>query len=137
MRAVVAMLVGLILAVPSAASAAAPRLGIEIAPPEHKVLEGPNEDGDLELSVKVMVKNTLEMDESVQIVVQALDRDDYEVLEVVLSGPIRAGKARPLTQSALLQKEVYRTITAWRVEEVTITALPADGAPESKASARR
>ena len=84
-----------------------------------------------------MVKNTLDMDESVQIVVQALDRDDYEVLEVVLSGPIRAGKARPLTQSALLQKEVYRTITAWRVEEVTITALPADSAPESKASARR
>jgi hypothetical protein len=137
MRVVVALLVGLMLAVPSpASSAAAPRLGIEIASPEHKVLEGPNEDGDLELSVKVMVKNTLEMDESVQIVVQALDRDDYEVLEVVLAGPIRAGKARPLTQSALLQKEVYRTIVAWRVEEVTITALPAD-APESKASAPR
>ena len=135
MRAVVLMLLVLMLAVPSIA--APPRLGIEIAAPEHKVLDGPNADGDLELSVKVMVKNTLEMDESVQIVVQALDRDEYEVLEVVLAGPVRAGKARPLTQSALLQRDVYRTIVAWRIEEVTITALQADGAPESKASVRR
>jgi len=83
-----------------------------------------------------MVKNTLDMDESVQIVVQALDRDDYEVLEVVLSGPVRAGKSRPLTQSAMLQQDVYRTVVAWRVEEVTITALPPDGGGESKASGR-
>jgi hypothetical protein len=135
MRVVAVIPMILMIAVPSIA--APPRLGIEIAPPEHKVLDGPNADGDLELSVKVMVKNTLDMDESVQIVVQALDRDEYEVLEVVLAGPIRAGKARPLTQSALLQKDVYRTIVTWRVEEVTITALPADGSPESKANTRR
>jgi hypothetical protein len=134
MRAATVIPMILMIAVPSIA--APPRLGIEVATPEHKVLDGPNADGDLELSVKVMVKNTLDMDESVQIVVQALDRDDYEVLEVVLAGPIRAGKARLLTQSAVLQKDVYRTIVAWRVEEVTITALPADGSPESKASAR-
>ncbi len=119
------------------AFAAAPRLGIEVAAPEHKVIDGPNEDGDLDLSVKVMVKNTLDMDESVQIVVQAVDRDDFEVLEVVMSGPIRAGKARPLSQSAVLQQEAYRTIVAWRVEEVTITALPQDGSGESKANTRR
>lgn len=136
MRAVVVMLVSLSFAIPSIA-APAPRLGIEVAAPEHKVLDGPNADGDLELSVKVMVRNTLDMDESVQIVVQALDRDDYEVLEVVLAGPVRAGKARPLTQSAVLQKDVYRTIAAWRIEEVTITALQADGGPESRTSARR
>jgi len=118
------------------AFAAAPRLGIEVAAPEHKVIDGPNEDGDLDLSVKVMVKNTLDMDESVQIVVQAVDRDDFEVLEVVMSGPIRAGKARPLSQSAVLQQDAYRTIVAWRVEEVTITALPADGSGESKANTR-
>src|SRR5262245_43806743 len=135
MRAVLVILASLLLAAES--TAAPPRLGIEIAPPEHKVLDGPNADGDLELSVKVMVKNTLDMDESVQIVVQAVDRDEYEVLELVPSGPIRAGKARPLTQSALLQKDVYRTIVAWRVEEVSITALPADGSPESKANTRR
>ena len=135
MRAVAVIPMILMIAAPS--FAAPPRLGIEVAAPEHKVLDGPNADGDLELSVKVMVKNTLDMDESVQIVVQALDRDDYEVLEVVLAGPVRAGKARPLTQSALLQKDVYRTIVAWRVEEVTITALPADGSPESKAGAHR
>jgi hypothetical protein len=123
-----------LLALPS--FAAAPRLGIEIAPPEHKVVDGPNADGDLDLSVKVMVKNTLEMDESVQVVVQALDRDDYEVLEVVMSGPIRAGKSRTLTQSAVLEQEAYRTIVSWRVEEVTITALPADGSGESKANTR-
>lgn len=135
MRAALVMLSTVLFTVPSLA--APPRLGIEIAPPEHKVLDGPNADGDVELSVKVMVKNTLDMDESVQIVVQALDRDDFEVLEVLLAGPIRAGKARPLTQSALLQKDVYRTIVAWRVEEVTIIALQADASPESKASTPR
>jgi len=134
MRFAVVMSVACVLAFPT--FAAAPRLGIEVAPPEHKVLDGPNADGDLDLSVKVMVKNTLDMDESVQIVVQALDRDDYEVLEVVLSGPVRAGKSRPLTQSAMLQQDVYRTVVAWRVEEVTITALPPDGGGESKASGR-
>jgi hypothetical protein len=135
MRVVAVMpVVACLLAVPS--FAAAPRLGIEIAAPEHKVLDGPNEDGDLDLSVKVMVKNTLDMDESVQIVVQALDRDDFEVLEVVLAGPIRAGKARPLTQSAMLNHDAYRSIVAWRVEEVSITALPPEGGGESKASAK-
>jgi len=134
MRVAGVTVVALFLAVPS--FAAAPRLGIEVAAPEHKVLEGPNEDGELDISVKVMVKNTLDMDESVQIVVQALDRDDFEVLEVVLAGPIRAGKARPLTQSAMLQNDAYRTIVAWRVEEVSITALPSEGGGESKASAK-
>jgi hypothetical protein len=118
------------------AFAAAPRLGIEVAPPEHKVIDGPNEDGDLDLSVKVMVKNTLDMDESVQVVVQAIDRDEFEVLEVVMSGPIRAGKSRSLTQSAVLQQDAYRSIVAWRVEEVTITALPQDGGGESKTNTR-
>jgi hypothetical protein len=118
------------------ALAAAPRLGIEVDPPEHKVIDGPNEDGDLDLSVKVMVKNTLDMDESVQVVVQAIDRDEFEVLEVVMSGPIRAGKSRSLTQSAVLQQDAYRSIVAWRVEEVTITALPQDGGGESKTNTR-
>jgi hypothetical protein len=118
------------------AFAAAPRLGIEVAPPEHKVIDGPNEDGDLDLSVKVLVKNTLDMDESVQVVVQAIDRDEFEVLEVVMSGPIRAGKSRSLTQSAVLQQDAYRSIVAWRVEEVTITALPQDGGGESKTNTR-
>jgi len=134
MRFPVVMTLAFLLVLP--AFAAPPRLGIEVATPEHKVIDGPNEDGDLDLSVKVMVKNTLDMDESVQIVVQAVDRDDFEVLEVVMSGPIRAGKARPLSQSAVLQQDAYRTIVAWRVEEVTITALPQDGSGESKANTR-
>ena len=134
MRFPVVMTLAFLLVLPT--FAAPPRLGIEVATPEHKVIDGPNEDGDLDLSVKVMVKNTLDMDESVQIVVQAVDRDDFEVLEVVMSGPIRAGKARPLSQSAMLQQDAYRTIVAWRVEEVTITALPQDGSGESKANTR-
>jgi hypothetical protein len=61
MRFPVVMTLAFLLVLP--AFAAAPRLGIEVAAPEHKVIDGPNEDGDLDLSVKVMVKNTLEMDE--------------------------------------------------------------------------
>jgi len=134
MRFPVVITLACVLALP--AFAAAPRLGIEVAPPEHKVIDGPNEDGDLDLSVKVLVKNTLDMDESVQVVVQAIDRDEFEVLEVVMSGPIRAGKSRSLTQSAVLQQDAYRSIVAWRVEEVTITALPQDGGGESKTNTR-
>jgi hypothetical protein len=134
MRFPVVITLACLLALPT--FAAAPRLGIEVAPPEHKVIDGPNEDGDLDLSVKVMVKNTLDMDESVQVVVQAVDRDEFEVLEVVMSGPIRAGKSRSLTQSAVLQADAYRSIVAWRVEEVTVTALPQDGSGESKANTR-
>lgn len=134
MRFPVVMMLACLLTLPT--WAAPPRLGIEVAPPEHKVIDGPNDDGDLDLSVKVMVKNTLDMDESVQVVVQAVDRDDFEVLEVVMSGPIRAGRSRPLTQSAVVQQDAYRTIIAWRVEEVTITALPQDSGGESKANTR-
>ena len=41
-----------------------------------------DDEGDLEISVKVTIKNLGELDQTVQVYVQALDREGFEVFDV-------------------------------------------------------
>ena len=93
--------------------AAAPPAGIEVTGPGHKVLTGPDEDGDLEISVKLTVKNTTESDLRVEVTVQAIDAEDFEVFEVRLSGTVKAKQSRVLTDSKYISEKLYK----WQAEE--------------------
>jgi hypothetical protein len=99
---------------------AAPSVGIEIGNPEHKILGGPDEDGDLEISVKISIRNTAEPDLTVQVFVQALDKDGFEVFDILLSDIVKGGQTRTLSDWQYIKQGVYRSIQAWRVEEVTV-----------------
>lgn len=91
--------------------------GIEVSGLAHKVLSGPDEDGDLEISVKLTVKNTTEADTRVEITVQAIDGEDFEVFDVRLSGSVKAKQTRVLTDTQFISEKLYKTIVKWQIEE--------------------
>jgi len=116
---VVAILFVVAFAISVDASSAAPHLGIEVGEPQIKVIDGPDDDGDLRISVKVTVKNTTETEMNVELNVQALDRDNFEVFDMFLSDAVRAGQERVLTDTDYIQERTYKSVAKWRVEEVT------------------
>jgi hypothetical protein len=109
-------------------------LGVDVDDPEEKVLEGPDDEGELTIGVRVAVKNTSESEESVDLVVQGLDRDGYEVFEFVVSGVIKPGQSRTLTDRDYLSDHLHSTIVRWRVDQVSIRgAQPGSAARPSHA----
>ena len=111
----------------SHADLSAAPLGLDVGAPQHKILGGPDEDADLEISVKVMVKNTSGQVQHVDLVVHALDREGFEVFEIFLSGVLKGGQTRAITGSDYIQERRYKTIVGWQIKEVTITGGQPDG----------
>lgn len=91
--------------------------GLEVSDLSHKILSKPDEDGDLEISIKVNVRNTTETDIEAAIVVRGLDKEDYEVFEVPLSGKVKAKQSRVLTDSWYINEKRYKSIERWEVED--------------------
>lgn len=91
--------------------------GLEFSGLAHKVLAGPDSDGDLEISIKVNVRNATNTDQDVKIVVRAVDKDDYEVFDVQLTGKVKAGQTRILTDTQFISEKVYKTIVRWEIED--------------------
>lgn len=91
--------------------------GIEVSGLGHKVLSGPDSAGDLEISVKLTVKNTTDADMMVRVRVQGIDRDDFEVFDVQLSGIVKAKQTRVLTDTQYLSEKLYNSIVKWQVED--------------------
>jgi hypothetical protein len=104
------------LMVPIADVAAAPP-GLETSGLAHKVLSGPDDEGDLEISVKVSVRNTTEADQEAQVIIRAVDKEEFEVFEVRLSGKVKAGQTRVLTDTQFISEKLYKSIVRWEVEE--------------------
>ena len=75
MRAAVATIAILLAGVFS--HAASPPPGVEVLGLAHKVLSGPDADGDLKISIKVTLKNTTESDATVVLTVQAIDSEKF------------------------------------------------------------
>ncbi|HKP36019.1 MAG TPA: hypothetical protein VJT71_04105 [Pyrinomonadaceae bacterium] len=97
--------------------AAGPPPGVEVLELAHKVLSGPDSDGDLKISIKVMLKNTTKSDAKVDITVQAIDSDNYEVFDVNLKGIIKTKQTGALTDTQYISEKLYKSIVKWQVEE--------------------
>jgi len=83
----------------------------------HKILAGPDKDGDYLISVKVTVKSLLDTGQEVLLRVQALDAEGFEVFEMELKGRIGAKETRTISDSAYISERLYRTVTKWQMEE--------------------
>jgi hypothetical protein len=116
---------------------AAPHLGIEVGEPQRKVVDGPDDDGDLKVSFKVEVKNTAEIDVEVELVVSGLDRDNFELFDFTISGVVKNGRPRVLTDTQYIKQRLYNLITRWQVEEVTIRGEQPNNAVQPSAGAHR
>lgn len=118
------LLLGTIVGSPGGAAAGS-SLGLEIDDPESKVLEGADDEGDLTVGIRVSVKNTSENEESVELVVQGLDRDGYELFEFYMSGVVKAGQTRNLTERDFVPENIHKSIVRWRVDQVSIRGAQA------------
>jgi len=107
----------LILMLPVISPAMDAQKGLEFSGLAHKVLGGPDSDGDLEISVKLNVNNTTARVMDVKVVVRAVDSEGYEVFDVQLTGKVNARETRILTDSQYINEKLYKTIVRWEIEE--------------------
>jgi hypothetical protein len=102
----------------SPAAAAAPALeGVEVVGVDHEVLHGPEEEGDLIISVKAGLGNLLKDDRQIVVVVQAVDEDGYEVFDVEPKGRFQAEETRALTDARWIRQRLHDSIVRRQVEE--------------------
>ena len=107
----------LILTLPLISSAVSAPKGLEFSGLAHKVVDGPDDDGDLEISIKVNVRNTTGKDQDVKIKVRAVDAEDYEVFDMPITGIVKARESRVLTDTQFISEKVYKTIVRWEIED--------------------
>lgn len=111
------LVLSLILTLPLISPATTPPKGLEFSGLAHKVLNGPDDDGDLEISVKLNVRNVTAKDQDVKVAVRAVDAEEYEVFDVHLTGKVKAREGRVLTDTQFISEKVYKTIVRWEIEE--------------------
>jgi hypothetical protein len=107
----------LILTLPLISSAVSAPKGLEFSGLAHKVVDGPDDDGDLEISIKVNVRNMTGKDQDVKIKVRAVDAEDYEVFDMPITGIVKARESRVLTDTQFISEKVYKTIVRWEIED--------------------
>jgi hypothetical protein len=107
----------LILTLPSITPAMSDQKGLEFSGLAHKVLSGPDNDGDLEISVKLNVNNTTAKVMDVKVVVRAVDAEGYEVFDTQLTGKVNARETRILTDTQYINEKLYKTIVRWEIED--------------------
>lgn len=91
--------------------------GVVVERIDHKVLSGPDEDGDLKISVKVVLRNSTDEDVVVDLEIEAIDSDDFEVLDVSLSGMVAAKGSRSLSDWQYVNEKSYKSIAKWQLDE--------------------
>jgi len=90
---------------------------LEVGPVEAKAISGPDEDGDLLVSIKVTVTNNADSERSVNLQIQALDGEEFEVFECNLEGKVDPEATRTISDTDYINAELYRSISQWRVDE--------------------
>jgi len=90
---------------------------LEVGPVEAKVISGPDEEGDLLVSIKVTVTNNADAERSVNLQIQALDGEEFEVSECDLEGRVDPEATRTISDTDYINAELYQSISTWRVDE--------------------
>ena len=90
---------------------------LDVGTVEAKVVAGPDEDGDLQVSIRVTVTNNADSERAVKLEIQALDSEEFEVFECDLEGKIGPQTTRSITDTQYINSEIYQSISQWRVDE--------------------
>jgi len=83
---------------------------------EHRVISGPDKDGDLLVSTKVMVTNHSDEEIVVNLELQACDSEGFEVFELDLTGKVAANSTVALTDTDYFNAKAYESISHWNIE---------------------
>lgn len=111
------LIIALILTLPLISPAMSAPQDFEVSGLAHKVLGGPDDDGDLEISIKVNVLNKTAKVLDAKVYVRAVDNDGFEVFDVQLTGKVGARESRVLTDTQFINEKLYKTIVKWEIED--------------------
>lgn len=90
---------------------------VEVSGIKHKIVEPADDQGDLLVSFKAAVKNLTDAPQEVEVWIQGIDREDFEVVEVQLFGKLKPKETRELTNMVYLREPTYTSVVKWQVEE--------------------
>lgn|SRR5262245_11644490 len=82
-----------------------------------RIVLGPNEDGELLISIKVEVRNNTDDELAVDLSIQGCDREGFELAEFELEGNIPANARKTITDTDYVDAEIFEAISNWIVEE--------------------
>ena len=95
------VLLGLLLG-PGAAPALAADV-IAVSGIKHRIVEPADDQGDVLVSFKAAVRNLTDSAQEVEVWIQGIDREDFEVVEVQLFGKLGPKETRELTNMVYLR----------------------------------
>ena len=84
---------------------------------EAKVVSGPDDDGDLLVSLKVNVINNTESEMDLAFTIQGIDADEFEVFECRLGGKAAPLGITTITDTQYIEASIYDSIWRWRIED--------------------
>jgi hypothetical protein len=90
---------------------------VEVSGIKNKIVEPADDQGELLVSFKAAVKNLTDSPQEVEVWIQGIDRDDFEVVEVQLFGKFKPKETRELTNMVYLREQTYASVVKWQVEE--------------------
>jgi len=90
---------------------------LDMGPVEARIVSGPDEDGELLISIKVDVANRSDSEVALSLDIQALDGEGFEVFESHLAGKVGPNTFETITDTDYIEKDVYESISRWRIDE--------------------
>jgi len=89
----------------------------EAGPVEARIVSGPSEDGNLFISIKVVVTNYSDEELALDLSIQGCDSDGFELAEFELEGKVKARTTNTITDTDYIEADIYESISNWRIEE--------------------
>jgi DNA-directed RNA polymerase subunit beta' len=94
--------------------------GFRIGPVQAKTRRHRSRKSEVAISLKVGVENLCDEDKSVQVIVQALDDEGFEVTSCSMNGVVASGEYGALTGRTSLSLEDKDIIMGWQVKDVQL-----------------
>jgi len=96
-----------------AGAQAGPAVGYKLLSNEHKIVSGPDGDGDLEVSFRVTVENTGTTGVAALIIAQGIDTADFPIYDAYLETTLSPGETRTIRDLSYIPLKTYGKITRW------------------------
>lgn len=89
--------------------------------PQTRILAADRSSRTVRFAVKVGVRNASAGRIGLEVHIQGLDKDEFELLSVRLAGQVAAGETRTLTASGSADHRMYQEVSEWRVNSWAAT----------------
>ncbi|MGG6296595.1 hypothetical protein ACQ4M4_19565 [Leptolyngbya sp. AN02str] len=84
-----------------------------------KQMSQPDDSGDIYYAIKATVQNNSGRPLEVNISIQAVDEDDFELTDVSLSSEIAADETKTITDKTFMPHSDYVQIAKWQIKSVS------------------